>query len=193
MEPVATCRPGSHPDWPRLRSGCCSTLRRRPQRWRLDRDAWQLFSHEQFFKENPPTEKPADAPGQFDWYGYKTEELKWFEKHGCEMIKIEAEAGDMIIWDSRTIHHASLPENNNIRTVCYAAYTPRTLASEEDLELKRQCFKKWEGTTHWPHCNIFPQGKAYRNGEICPQERDEPLEKPELTDKLLKLAGINAY
>jgi hypothetical protein len=98
-----------------------------------------------------------------------------------------------VIWDSRTIHHASLPENNNIRTVVYAAYTPRALATPEDLKLKQDCFSRWEGTTHWPHCNIFPQGKAYRNGEICSRERDEPLEKPVLTDKLLRLAGMKAY
>jgi hypothetical protein len=148
---------------------------------------------EQYFRENPPAEKPADAPGQFDWYGYKTEELKWFEEHGCEMIKIDAEAGDLIIWDSRSIHYASLPESDKIRTVVYASYTPRELASETDLKLKQEVFQRWEGTTHWPHCNIFPQGKAYRNGEKCPYERDEPLQKPEMTDKLLKLAGIKAY
>ena len=148
---------------------------------------------EQFFKENPPREKGADAPGQFDWYGYTTAELKWFEEHGCEMVKIDAVAGDMVIWDSRTIHHASLPQSKQPRTVVYACYTPRALASEVDLQLKADCLRKWEGTTHWPHCNIFPQNKAYRNGKICPNERDEPREKPVLTDRLMKLAGLKPY
>lgn len=31
------------------------------------------------------------------------------------------------------------------------------------------------------------------DGKIDPLERDEPLEKPELTDKLLKLAGVKRY
>jgi ectoine hydroxylase-related dioxygenase (phytanoyl-CoA dioxygenase family) len=155
------------------------------------RGSSKLF--EKYFREHPPAEKPADAPGQFDWYGYKQEELDWFQDHGCELIKIDAQAGDLIVWDSRTIHYASLPENDKIRTVIYAAYTPRALASPEDLKLKQEVFKRWEGTTHWPHCNIFAQGKAYRNGAVCPYERNEPLEKPELTEKVLKLAGVQAY
>jgi hypothetical protein len=31
------------------------------------------------------------------------------------------------------------------------------------------------------------------DGKLDPLERKEPLEKPELTDKLLKLAGVKAY
>jgi hypothetical protein len=31
------------------------------------------------------------------------------------------------------------------------------------------------------------------DGKIDPMERAEPLEKPEMTDKLLKLAGVKAY
>lgn len=50
-----------------------------------------------------------------------------------------------------------------------------------------------EGSTNWPHCNIFGQGKVMRNGAICSGERFEPLKKPELTDTVLKLAGVEPY
>jgi hypothetical protein len=32
-----------------------------------------------------------------------------------------------------------------------------------------------------------------RNGEVCPKYRNEPFEKPEVTDQVLRLAGVKAY
>lgn len=32
-----------------------------------------------------------------------------------------------------------------------------------------------------------------RNGKVCPKDRTEPYEKPELTDTVLKLAGVKDY
>jgi hypothetical protein len=61
------------------------------------------------------------------------------------------------------------------------------------LALKSELIQKYEATAHWPHCNIFGQGRAMRNGKLCPGERDEPLEKPALTERLLKLAGVKPY
>ncbi|CAG8233886.1 unnamed protein product [Penicillium salamii] len=151
----------------------------------------ELF--ELFFKEHPPKPKAADAPGQFDWFGFTLEDVKWFEDRGCKLIKVNAEPGDVIIWDSRTVHYASLPQSETIRTIIYATYTPASLATPEDIALKADIFRRFEGTTHWPHCNIFAQGKAMRDGKICHGERTEPLEKPEMTDQVLKLAGVKPY
>jgi hypothetical protein len=67
------------------------------------------------------------------------------------------------------------------------------MASAEDLAKKKEIFERWEATTHWPHINIHSQGKAMVDGKIDPMERKAPLEKPELTDQLLKLAGVKAY
>ena len=61
------------------------------------------------------------------------------------------------------------------------------------MKRKAELFSRWETTTHWPHCNIWGHGKAKVDGVVDPLERDEPLEKPEMTDKLLKLAGVEAY
>ena len=32
-----------------------------------------------------------------------------------------------------------------------------------------------------------------RNGTPCPKNRNEPFEKPELTEQVLRLAGVKAY
>jgi ectoine hydroxylase-related dioxygenase (phytanoyl-CoA dioxygenase family) len=84
--------------------------------------------------------------------------MKWFEENGCKLIKTPAEPGDLIIWDSRTTHYASLPKSEAIRTVIYATYTPARLATPEDLETKAEIFGKYEVPTHWPRCDIFGQG-----------------------------------
>jgi hypothetical protein len=37
------------------------------------------------------------------------------------------------------------------------------------------------------------QEKPMRNGELCPKYRTEPFEKPEVTDQILRLAGVKSY
>ena len=37
------------------------------------------------------------------------------------------------------------------------------------------------------------EDKPMRDGKICPKYRNEPFEKPELTDKVLQLAGVKPY
>jgi hypothetical protein len=32
-----------------------------------------------------------------------------------------------------------------------------------------------------------------RNGEVCSKNRSEPFEKPEVTEKVLQLAGLKPY
>ncbi|KAL4891256.1 hypothetical protein BDV59DRAFT_194451 [Aspergillus ambiguus] len=149
------------------------------------------------FKEyftTQPWKRPDDMPARhFDFYPFQEHEVKWFEDRGCELIKVCAEPGDLILWDSRSMHYAAFPNSDTIRTIIYACYTPAKLAKPEDLAYKAELFKKWEATTHWPHCNIWSQGKAMVDGKIDPDERDEPIEKPEITDKLLKLAGVKPY
>lgn len=148
---------------------------------------------EQFFIENPPRDRSNVQAKHFDFYGFTEQEVKWFEARGCKQIKANLDPGDFIIWDSRTIHHVALPESDTIRTVIYACYTPRALAKPEDVAYKAELFKRFEATTHWPHCNIWGHGKAMVDGKLDPLERDEPLEKPVETDQILKLAGVKAY
>lgn len=132
-----------------------------------------------------------------DIYLFSTEELKFFEDKGIKPHKVCAEPGDLLIWDSRTVHWGAEPteKGTTIRTVIYASYAPAKLASKEALETKKQVFEAWEGTTHWPHDNIsFRKRQALlEDGTVDPRSRSEPLQKPELTDQLLKMAGVKAY
>ncbi|KAJ4996565.1 hypothetical protein K4K48_008324 [Colletotrichum sp. SAR 10_66] len=148
---------------------------------------------DKFFALNPPDRSQGIGAKHYDFYPFKEHHVKWFKEQGCELIKVCAEPGDLILWDSRSMHYAAFPESDTIRTIIYACYTPARFLLEEDRQKKVEIFKRWEATTHWPHCNLHSHGKAKINGEVDPDERDEPMEKPELTPQLLKLAGVIKY
>ncbi|KAL2203590.1 phytanoyl-CoA dioxygenase [Sarocladium strictum] len=132
-----------------------------------------------------------------DRYLHTAEHLQWFRSKGLKPHKVCADVGDLIVWDSRTIHYGAEPteKSTQIRTVIYAAYTPARLASPEQLAMKKQVFEKYGGTTHWPHDNIIPRAtETYLpDGTRDPRDRDAPLDMPVMTDQLLKLAGVKSY
>ncbi|CZR57791.1 uncharacterized protein PAC_07680 [Phialocephala subalpina] len=151
---------------------------------------------EEFFSEpremfTPPGGGP---PKDFlDLFLFKQEHLDWFRDRGCELIKVDCGPGDFVIWDSRTMHYAAFPEGEEIRTVFYICYTPRAFGEQEQMDLKARLFETYRGTTHWPHCNIRTSEPLMVDGKLDPMERLEPLEKPERTDLILKLAAVKAW
>jgi hypothetical protein len=149
--------------------------------------------NEEFFETQ--TDKSTWVP--LDRYLFSNEQLEWFKSKGSVPHKVCADVGDLIVWDSRTIHYGAEPteKSNQIRTVIYAAYTPARLASSEQLVLKKQVFEKFGGTTNWPHDNIVARAtETYlEDGTRDPRDRDAPLELPIMSDQLLRLAGALPY
>ncbi|GLI74273.1 hypothetical protein PoHVEF18_002510 [Penicillium ochrochloron] len=125
------------------------------------------------------------------------DDMKWFKERDMKPLKVMAEPGDLILWDSRTVHWGGEPsaQSNTIRTVIYASYSPAEWATAESLERKKGAFEAFQATTHWAHDNITPREKeAYLpDGSLDPRNRSEPLEKPEYTEELLRLAGVKPY
>ncbi|EUC42417.1 hypothetical protein COCMIDRAFT_103571 [Bipolaris oryzae ATCC 44560] len=152
---------------------------------------------DEFFSEKREQDEHEDKPPpeeeMRDLFIFKEEDVKWFESKGCTLQKMNLDPGDLVLWDSRTMHYAAHPQGDLIRHVQYICMTPRKFAKEEDVKLKAELFQKFQGTTHWPHCNIHKAGPPLRNGKLCPKDRSEPLEKPVITDQILKLAGVKAY
>ncbi|OKL60074.1 hypothetical protein UA08_04938 [Talaromyces atroroseus] len=132
-----------------------------------------------------------------DFYSFTEDQMTWFEEtQGYKPYKVVAEPGDLIIWDSRLIHYAaeSTAGSETIRTVTYVSYAPAKLASPENLVKKREAFDHWLATTHWPHDNLVLRSNLplLSDGRIDTR-RSEPRDKPDFTDKLLKLAGVRPY
>ncbi|EGV63738.1 hypothetical protein PSN45_004196 [Yamadazyma tenuis] len=149
------------------------------------------------FREFFDTQIDKSTWDPVDRYIFTDEQLQWFIDRGCEEIKTCCEPGDLILWDSRTIHWGMEPKqtSSEIRTVVYASYSPYFFATDETLDEKKKCFETWSATTHWPHDNIIrrPPHTLLEDGTRDPRDRDEPRVKPILTEKLLKLAGVVPY
>ncbi|CZR52805.1 uncharacterized protein PAC_02682 [Phialocephala subalpina] len=151
-----------------------------------------------FFEENPvsgPT--PWRTAKHQDFHPFTEDNLDWYRSQGCELIKVCAELGDLIMWDSRQVHWAKFGDSDLVRTLIYATYTPASWMTPENQVLKKEMFEKRQTTTHWPHCNLFTHGGATIkvDGKDVPDplDRSEPVAKLVESEKLLKLAGVIPY
>ncbi|WWC71807.1 uncharacterized protein I206_105766 [Kwoniella pini CBS 10737] len=153
--------------------------------------------HQEYFDSIGGFKLEQDAGIKENGYTYKNEEMNWFIEKGCEKIKIEAGQGDLILWDSRTIHWNASPIGEQTRFVTYVCYCPKSLMSSEELSIKYQIFKDRKGTTHFPYMNRVPAERpGYHNalprrpnGELDPANRTRPRKEPIETPLMLKLAG----
>mmetsp|Transcript_8651 Transcript_8651/g.24318 ORF Transcript_8651/g.24318 Transcript_8651/m.24318 type:complete len:913 (+) Transcript_8651:63-2801(+) len=73
---------------------------------------------------------------------------------------VAAKAGDMILWDSRTIHCNTSPlkeswdllqGNDLVRAVCYICMTPAAWCTDDIFKRRQQAFENGVTTAHWPH------------------------------------------
>jgi hypothetical protein len=113
--------------------------------------------HEEFF-----VRRPNSGRNQGDFIRISPKEIA---EHTSESpIKICCEAGDFIVWDSRTVHcntpalqpPTPLGNNWNVsleRLVAYVCMTPLAMAKEPEklLSLRRQALTEGITTNHWPH------------------------------------------
>lgn len=86
---------------------------------------------EQFHKDMKDEERiPAWT---HEWYGFTNAGMAWLRDHGCEWVKVEAEPGDLLLWDSRTPHYNVPATGSQDRLAVYTCYMPVADASQEDL------------------------------------------------------------
>lgn len=77
---------------------------------------------------------------------------------GAPML-VEAEPGDLILWDSRTVHGGRVGRGHSTsegavelaRLSLPVCFTPRALASADVLAARRAMFADGKTTNHWPH------------------------------------------
>ncbi|KAJ5621689.1 hypothetical protein N7528_006472 [Penicillium herquei] len=125
-----------------------------------------------------------------EWYGLKDEGMKWLADRGYEWVKVCAEPGDLIVWDSRAPHYNVSTETDQPRFCIYTCYMPVKDASQEDLKRKRDAFEKRLGTPHWPNALAIGDNIAKRDGMPDPNNRSRPSREPVLSERAFKLTGI---
>jgi ectoine hydroxylase-related dioxygenase (phytanoyl-CoA dioxygenase family) len=78
--------------------------------------------NKEFFQKHDVLDRKTWGPD--DWFGFEQQEIKWFEDRGCDVLKVCANPGDLILWDSRTVHYNALPESQNPRALICMSYSP---------------------------------------------------------------------
>ncbi|KAL1645324.1 hypothetical protein SLS61_008394 [Didymella pomorum] len=125
-----------------------------------------------------------------EWYGFTKEGMAWLEKKGCEWVKVNAEAGDLILWDSRTPHYNLSATGTTPRICAYTCYMPVSDASQEDLVRKKAALENTKSTTHWPNALHVGGIPVLRNGKPCPYNTGKPRVPVNLSERGWQLAGI---
>jgi hypothetical protein len=93
---------------------------------------------------------PAEGWPTADWWGHDEAHLDWFYERGCTWKKVEANPGDLILWDSRTVHYGDAARGTEPRLATYVCFKPIKDMSPEKLKEKQECFAKSWGTSHDP-------------------------------------------
>ncbi|XP_023933707.1 uncharacterized protein LOC112042773 [Lingula anatina] len=100
-----------------------------------------------------------------DFYPFeKPGEIKWFEDRGCQVKRIPAPKGSIVIWDSRTVHANIRPikgrqHPGRWRYVTMVSMTPAAWATQADLESRREAYNNLKMTTHWSSQDVNVLGE----------------------------------
>lgn len=126
-----------------------------------------------------------------EWYGFTDAGMAWLAEHNCPWVKVCAEPGDLILWDSRAPHYNVPSSTKQDRMAVYTCYMPVADASQEDLRRKKEAFENRQGTTHWPNARHVGTNVAKRDGKIDTlAARVKPVEEPILSERAFRLTGI---
>lgn len=124
-------------------------------------------------------ESVPEAKRRDNWLQLKPEHVAFYKARGCTEVPVEAPAGSVIYWDSRTGHFGREPitaktpghvarADPRERCVVYVCYLPRAGATAADLKKKRDAHAAGRTTSHWPYpARLFPErpstwGRPYR-------------------------------
>jgi len=112
-------------------------------------------------------------------------------RKGLKPIKVCAKAGEMIVWDSRTIHcnapatkARELPTDGSLleprRLVAYVCMTPLKRLTRSVAEKRKNAYYKGDTTSHWPEeCNV--------NGRRNVRDSYSPIELTEEQKALIPM------
>ena len=82
--------------------------------------------------------------------GTKANFVKMAHYTAQDLVRVPAQAGDLVIWDSRVAHQNFYGENE-LRLVQYVSYLPRRGARTRDLEKRLINWRNKRTTTHWAY------------------------------------------
>lgn len=130
-----------------------------------------------------------------DWYKFTEEEVEDLFSQ-CEEVKVCCSPGDLVLWDSRTVHWAKSPENGGrYRMVIYVSYQPAALARPRDIANKQKAYNMLRQTSHWGaqgvHLFAEKPNPKFSKGTIV--DRPKGMVPQVLSERGKRLAGLVPY
>lgn len=126
-----------------------------------------------------------------DWFKLgESAHLEFFEQKGCRKLSVLAAAGDLVLWDSRTMHcggesHRGRAEPQ-MRCAVYVCMVPRCKATVAVQRRRRAIFEALRMTGHSPHHpKMFGKLPRLYPGAKAPEVT--PLPAPVLTTRMRQL------
>lgn len=134
--------------------------------------------HEAFFNGHPRQDQKGD------WYKFSAQEQ---EAYRDRAVKVCAEPGDFLLWDSRTFHCNAVPERQDALRVCtYICQLPKTRLSSVIRAKRQQAFEEKRTSTHHP-------AEGFRLFPTLPRfvtDRDRFLQKVRAVQNLDQITPI---
>lgn len=150
---------------------------------------------DEYFSTHSPPEGTEYPTG--DWWAHQEDAVNWFIERGCKWHKVEAGPGDVILWDSRTVHYGAHASGQQPRFATYVCYKPIRGIRPEMAALKKEAFENCWPTSHDPLEFRVTSSKHRQeknpNWRVEEGERTKPRTQPVLDERMLKLAGVVAY
>jgi hypothetical protein len=139
----------------------------------------------------------ADArANKKDWYKYSDDNLNAMGLSHTPPRRALGGIGSLVLWDSRTAHHARAPDpsvvDGRVRAVVYTCFQPRVLCSEANLRKKAKIFNEYRMTTHWPASKVEMFSKTWQTYGKPVTVRTPPRTRDAVqTQRMLEIAGVS--
>ncbi|VUC26861.1 unnamed protein product [Clonostachys rosea] len=137
--------------------------------------------------------KPENGWSKIEQQNLTQEMSEWLEEQGCKWVKVCAEPGDLLLWDSRTVHYGSVPSSTNDRFAAYVCYKPASFVSEEAKQERLKAFANKQGTAHDPSIVRLTARLPPDDHPSYEKATKMPLQEPKLSKRGRQLAGLEAY
>ncbi|KAJ9365701.1 hypothetical protein C8Q69DRAFT_469814 [Paecilomyces variotii] len=146
-------------------------------------ELWKRFDHKQ------------GERGWSTWAFQNVDEemCQWVESKGCQWRKVCAQPGDLLLWDSRTIHYGAPPSSVNDRFAAYVCYKPAAWVSEEAKQVRLKAFKEKRNTTHDPADFRVKDRLPPDDHPSYEAAVKRPLQNPVLSKRARELIGLDPY
>jgi len=126
-----------------------------------------------------------------DWVRIEKAEMGFYSD--CKQTRVCGDPGDLLLFDSRTIHWAEEPKGDIFRAAIYVCMQPASFATPGQIAAKKDAFFNKRMTSHWPHkvklfnLNARPAADGRIDGKILSHDL------PVLSERAQKLAGLIPY